>query len=479
MQPQDLRQQVSRLLTGKKLFLKIFLWFWLTVIGMMSAIFIPRFQSVRVIKQPDMFATVAPILAAQATQAYETGGAAAFQRFASSYVDNRERKLYLLDGYYHDVLSREISDDGLRLAHSAKTGQLLLLHSRIAAFRYVSPLGRPYIFLLYTAKVTALFGNATVEDVLYRVFIILVITLMCFWLARHITAPILKLQEAARLISQGKLSARAPSALFRRHDELRDLSIDFNTMVERIEALVGTHKRLLASVSHEVRSPLTRLTVATAFLRRPNRPEDVVFLNRIDHEVVVMDVLMGQLLTLARLEGAVQEERLRPVDLSQLLEEVAADANFESAPLNKEVVLRLEAQVTLPRADSVALRSALENVIRNATRYAPENTAVLVQLVQKGEGQLRQAVITVRDAGPGVPEKDLDSIFQPFFRVVTSHESDSGNGLGLTIAAEAVHLHNGKIVARNQATGGLEVEFSIPVASGGLPRDRDRAGFVA
>src|SRR3984893_4021235 len=132
-----------------RLFLTIFFWFWLTAWGIVAIVVLGnRLTGMRQVSAPNMYATVAPILAAEAVKAYESGGPEAFARFSQSNVQEKERQLFLLDGFYKDVLSRPISDDGLRLSHAAKNGPLLVLLGPIAAYKFVSSTGHPYILML-------------------------------------------------------------------------------------------------------------------------------------------------------------------------------------------------------------------------------------------------------------------------------------------------------------------------------------------
>lgn len=458
------RRRLSILLTGHKLFLKIFLWFWLTLLGIITGVLVaPRLTKFHEVQPPNMNAVVAPMLAAQAVRSYETAGAAGFEKFAHENVDDQGRRLYLLNGVYQDVLGRPLPEHGFEIAKRVRANQLLFFRNEIAAYRYISSSGRPYTFLLLLNNGVGKLVEATSRRrwALFATMLFLV-TLPCFWLARHIAGPILQVQRAAQRVAQGDLSARVPARLMKRHDELRDLTGDFNLMVGRIEALVRTHKRLLASVSHETRSPLTRLTLATALLRRHEQPQTSALLDRVDREVATMDVLMGQLLTLARLDGGVQGNKTATVDLLAVLEEVVADANFEADSGTPRVQLSATESAHVQGADGVTIRSALDNVVRNALRHTHAPDPIEVTLDIDAESVPRLALICVRDAGPGVPQEHLETIFQPFFRVV-SEGAPKGNGLGLTIAEEALRLHGGNIRASNRPGGGLEVKIRLPL----------------
>jgi signal transduction histidine kinase len=423
-----------------------------------------RFTGMHVVSPPNMYATVAPILAAEAVHAYETGGAQGFSRFSQTKVDNAERQLYLLNGFDRDVLSRPISDDGIRVAHAAKVGQLLVLRSNIAAYKVISPTGHPYILMLYMKSAIGQVGEVFYENgLLFNLAFILLVTGFCFSLAYHIASPIHSIQSVARKVAQGDLKARVPARVSKRYDELASLARDFDSMVDRLEALIGAQRNLLSSVSHELRSPLTRINLSVSLLRKyPSRDNEDTF-QRLERDVSRIDVLMGQLLTLSRLEAGLPFGESVDVDVVQIVEEVVADGDFEAQVSGKSVTLHVEGPVVVRNADSFALRSACENIIRNAVRFTPPATEVQVVLRVQDCPSGPRAFLSVRDYGPGVPEESLQSIFRPFVRI---DEGDGGNGLGLAIASEAIRMHHGMISASNlPPPAGLEVTIQLPLAA--------------
>jgi signal transduction histidine kinase len=449
-----------------RLFVKIFLWFWLTVWGILAIVFLSnRLTGMRQVTAPNMYATVAPILAAEAVNAYESGGPQAFARFSQRDDHGLERKLYLLDGFYKDVLSRPVTDDGLRVAHAAKRDQLVLFRAHIAAYKFISPSGHPYILMLYLRTGLGALGEALFADRgLFCISLFLLVTLLCFWLAYHIASPIHSIQSAARKVAQGDLKARVPVAVSKRHDELAALAIDFDSMVDRLGVLIRLQKDLLSSVSHEVRSPLARINLSLAILKKrlPAPTDDV--LQRLESDVNRIDLLMGQLLMLSRLEAGLSSAERDEVDLSQIVEEVTADGNFEAQAFGKSVSLRAMDYVFLQNADPHALRSACENIIRNAIRFTRAGTNVQVVLQMDRSTLEPVALLSVQDSGPGVPEEFLQAIFQPFVQVPSETSIETGNGLGLAIALEAVRMHGGTISAANRPSGGLEICVRLPVA---------------
>jgi two-component system, OmpR family, sensor histidine kinase CpxA len=450
-----------------RLFLKIFLWYWLTAWAMIAIVLLgSRLTGMRQVSAPNMYATVAPILAEESVKAYESGGPEAFVRFSQG--DDRrdlERQLFLLDGFYKDVLSRPLSDDGLRVAHAAKDGQLVVFRGHIAAYKFVSSSGHPYILMLYLKSDLRQIGDILLSAGLpFTISLILLVTLLCLGLAYHIASPIHSIQSTARRVAQGDLKARVPSFVSRRFDELAALAKDFDSMVHRLDSLIQTQKKLLNSVSHELRSPLARINLSLALLRTRFSADSDDLFQRLDRDVERIDLLMGQLLTLSRLEAGFSSAEREDVDFAQLVEEVAADGNFEAQALGKSVSLQTIGSIVLSDADPHALRSACENIIRNAVRFTPPGGDVQIVLKIDRSAPEPLTLLSVRDRGPGVPEDSLQAIFQPFYRINGDAESTGGNGLGLAIASEAIRLHGGRIRARNLQPTGLEIIVQLPVA---------------
>ena len=448
-----------------RLFITIFLWFWIAAWGIFATVFlINDLKGIRQVSTPSMYTTIAPLLAAEAVRTYEVGGAAAFERFTQS-SSQPDRRIFLLDGFYKDVLGGALTNDGLEVAHAARNGQLVMLGSNIAAYKFVSASGRPYVLLIYLTKsarlelIEALWGR----NLPYAVGLMLLVTLLCFILAYHIAAPIHSIQSTARRVAQGDLKARVPRNVAKRFDELAALGKDFDSMVDRLEMLIETQRNLLNSVSHELRSPLARINLVVAMLKQRYASNADDMFQHLDRDVARIDILIGQLLILSRLESGLSSSEREDVDVAGLVEEVVADCNFEAEASGKSVSFRTTGALLIKSADEHALRSACENVIRNAVRFTQPGTNVEVVLDIDREALESQWILSIRDYGPGVPEDSLVSIFQPFYRIAAEGQASDGNGLGLAIAAEAVRLHRGTISASNQRPTGLEIIVRIPV----------------
>ncbi len=291
----------------------------------------------------------------------------------------------------------------------------------------------------------------------------LVSGLVCFLLARYLAAPIGRLRLAVESYAAGDLDQRVGPSLGRRKDEIADLAGAFDRMAERLQELMTSQKQLLSDASHELRSPLARLQVALGLARQRAGGRVDVELDRIEREADRLNDLIGQLLSLARLESGVDPAEREPVDLVELLETVAADADFEARARNRRVGIEKAVPATT-HASASLLHSALENVVRNAVKYTEEGTTVTLS-VDRDPDRSGWLVIKVRDRGPGVPAEVLPRLFEPFVRVGDARDRASGGyGLGLAIAERAVRLHGGRMSARNEPAGGLTVTISLPAA---------------
>jgi signal transduction histidine kinase len=453
-----------------RLFLKIFGWFWLTALVIIGIGLLARqITDPRTVKSTNVYASVAPVLAAEASRSYESEGQEGFVRFAAKLMNGRDSQLYLLDGVKNDVLGRPLPKDVLRVADAARDDHLIAtdhsLHVRVAAYKFVSDSGHPYVVVIYEHSSLLDLPELLFEKALPVVFsLLLVITALCFVLAYSIASPIWGIQSAARRVAQGDFSARAPKAVSKRGDELGALATDFDSMVERIENLIRTQRSLMNSVSHELRSPLSRLNVSLAVLRKDASVRSWSTIERMERDITRIDTLIGQLLTLSRFEASLTYGTKEDVDFTLLVQEVAADGNFEAQSLGKSVILEEANAVVLRNADSLALRSACENIIRNAIHFTRPGTDVKVTLEVNGVPGAPEVILTVRDMGPGVPEDSLENIFRPFFRVDQPGTRPQGNGLGLAIALEAVRMHHGSIAATNLSPQGLEVRVRLPTS---------------
>jgi two-component system, OmpR family, sensor histidine kinase CpxA len=285
---------------------------------------------------------------------------------------------------------------------------------------------------------------------------------ICYLLTRYLTDPVLRLRGAARRLADGELTARA-SDVKPRHDEIGELVRDFNFMAGRVEALVTSQRQLISDISHELRSPLARIN-ATLGLARQRLGQNVLF-DRLERDTERLNEMIGRLLTLARLDMTTAATEMRPTDLKTLVLDVVGDAQWEARERNCRVDLVSDGDCEI-HANPELLRSAAENVIRNAVRYTASGTAVEVSMECQHGDDGDRAIIRVSDRGPGVPAAELSNIFRPFYRVADARDRQSGGvGLGLAIAERVARVHGGSVRAENRRGGGLAVVLTFKCSS--------------
>jgi two-component system sensor histidine kinase CpxA len=289
----------------------------------------------------------------------------------------------------------------------------------------------------------------------YYGLILLAVAGLCWLLAANIASPLRQLARTVDRFGAGDLGARVE---WRRNDEIGELARAFNQMAERLQTLLTAERRLLQDISHELRSPLARLSFAAELTRKaPDRDAAVA---RLRKEIDRLADLVSGLIQVTRAEGDFADRNLTPVSLNSVVAEVTESSELEASAKHCRVEAKSDAEVEL-QGDPELLRRAVENVVRNAIRYAPESTAVEVKVGAHDS----TATVSIRDYGPGVPDEMLPRIFTPFFRVDASRDTATGGmGLGLAIAQRAVLLHHGHMEAEN-ANPGLRVTIALPLAS--------------
>ncbi len=381
----------------------------------------------------------------QARDAYERGGREGLTRCLDSLVANYPGFNYFLLEDGRDLVTGE--DRTALLARTGARWQLFDLFNPITASTS-SPDGR-YAFI---AIVPRRFVDVRLYTPYYLV-LLCAIAFLCWVLTFQFASPMNRLTEAVRRFGAGDLGARFHTT---RGDEIGELARAFDQMADRIETLLTAERRLLQDISHELRSPLARLSFAAELARTSPDREGAAM--RVDKEVRRLSDLVENLLQVTRAEGDPAERNLEPVALYALVREILEDCEIEAAARGCRLRLKGSDGLHL-RADRELLRRAIENIVQNAIRHAPAESTIDVTL----DGTAANASLSVRDYGPGVPTEALTAIFKPFFRVDNSRNSASGGvGLGLAIAQRAIQVHNGRVWAEN-AQPGLRVCVALPV----------------
>lgn len=283
-------------------------------------------------------------------------------------------------------------------------------------------------------------------------------------LARYVALPLKQIRASAHRIADGELDARVGPLRRGSSQEMVALAREFDLMAARIERLIQDHRRLIGDVAHELRSPLARLGVAIELSRSDSEPaERDANHARVALELQRMDRLIGQALDLSRLESGAHGV-IETGDLGAIVTARVQDARFEASQRAVDIVQG--AAPLLPVCGELDLiASAVENVLRNALRFTPEGSHVAIHLARDESGQEPRAVLAIRDHGSGVPESDLERIFEPFYRSADTRQQAAGigGGLGLAIARSSILRAGGTISARNCGGGGLEVRIELPL----------------
>jgi two-component system, OmpR family, sensor histidine kinase CpxA len=452
----------------RNLFAKIFVWFCVTLFaGVLASLL-----ATGILMEHGVFETLSAqvskaglaLAGVTAAQIYEDQGKPSLQDYFNRVQDTGGGRLFLVDETDREVNGHALSGTALALLPRARAENgVVAAHTRqttIRALAIKGPKGSSYVLLRETRR--------PLPRSWPRIFIHLLALLvtggvLCYVLARHLSTPLRVLQNAARRLAEGDLNVRVAPELGARKDEIGQLAVDFDSMAARLQDLLDSHQRLLRDISHELRSPLTRLRVALELARQRSGPQAEDAIHRIEKESDRLNSLIAQLLTLARLERGLDGESREVVDLRELLEDVVADANFEAG--SETCTEHYEDSVPLfVEGHPELLRSAIENVIRNAVRHTLEGSRVEVTLSMDPSAKDATAVIRIRDHGPGIPEEELSKVFRPFYRTSEARDRHTGGaGLGLAIAWRAVQVHAGSITAQNASGGGLLVQIRLPL----------------
>ncbi len=443
------------------LFWKIFLWFLLAITLIVSVSLVVSFST-----QSEPFAerwrgiitNTLTVYTETAKQIYDSEGEKGVDKFlntikkASNYRDvcvTNDKNKPCFDGEngQHSLATIQNAFNNDEIAF-----EFLNADENYSAKRFTTLKGEVFVFVLRIEfpRPPIPFGVDWKTRGIRLFTILLTAALLCYALARYLVKPIIKLGTATKHFADGDLQARAG---IKRRDEIGQLAKDFDEMAKQIESLITSQTRLTRDISHELRSPLARMNVALELAK--NTTNNETFLNRIETESNRLNEMISNILTLSKLESKSETIDKREVNLAKLFENVVADAKFEAEAKGKSVEI-LQKDACKIIGNERLLRSAIENVLRNALRYTKDKVEVSLQTKQN------QAFITIRDYGDGIPEAELKEIFQPFYRVSESRTRKSGGiGLGLAIAEQSVHAHKGEISARNTENG-LIVEIILP-----------------
>jgi signal transduction histidine kinase len=452
---------------ARSLFLRIFIWFWMTVIvtgiALILAFLLQRGSIPS--RWNGMLNDTARYSGTIAISEMDRGGVPA----VSSYLEHLEWEGHLQACLFDSsgvALAGQHCAGFEEMAHHVMAARTPMLRMRFGILRAAMMLtgsdGQAYIFATeLPAGPRTTFGANHFSFLTEWGVALLVSGCICYLLTRYLTAPILRLREASQQLAVGNLSSRAAPEMARRRDELGELIVDFNGMASRIEQLVIGQRQLIGDISHELRSPLARLNVALDLIRE-GRSSDLA-VDHMEQDLECLDEMIGRLLTIARLDAPSAPIQFTAVNLGDMISQIVRDAEFESRKREIQISLSAGEEYWI-EGNPELLHSAIENVIRNAIYYTHTGTSVEVRIESSGTPPGLVVHLIVRDHGPGIPEAELVHIFRPFYRVTESRDRQSGGaGLGLAIAERIVRLHHGTIRATNAAPHGLEVEIALPL----------------
>ncbi|WP_396588754.1 ATP-binding protein [Bermanella sp. R86510] len=336
--------------------------------------------------------------------------------------------------------------------HSKKRGQVLL--GRL----FLLPNGQ-YVKLFFVTRVKPKPPyRVLLDNAIYMVFLMLLISGLISWLlARYWVNPIIKLRKATQKLSRGDLTTRIAPKI-KQGGEITLLASDFDAMADNLERSINSHKHLIQDISHELRSPISRLQLATELAKQSCSLNDQRSFLRIEKEIEQINHIITTLLNLPAYELEPHLALQDSIDLIGLVDSICKDAHYQ---VNGRQIMFDTGTLSscIITANAALLRSAIENIIQNAIRYHEGNTPIEVKLEEAGQ----DIIIRCCDQGQGVENAQLDAIFKPFFRTSTSRDRASGgNGLGLAISKRAVELHGGQIYAQNRLPKGLCIIITLP-----------------
>ena len=494
----------------RSLFLKIFLSFWLALaLSVVLAILVTL--AMRPQRDSATWEALRAKALTEAVQAYEQGGEPVVREYLEDLEQSHHVRAFLFDEQGNELSQRPAPPWAERIARGRAMRRPPGFWAKWMPERFMrqsttGASGRPFTLVIELPPGPRLFFGPHGVPGLGLLIAIVSSGVVSYVLARYLTAPVVRLRTATQQLAAGDLTARAEAPPKRRRDEIAELVRDFNGMAplvgHRVELIVreetstelqlsdpsfvqcfvicnkvgewltgnllgpivvNAQNRLLNDVSHELRSPLARLNVALGLARQRTGPEAQGALERIEREAERLNELIGRLLEIARLESG-EEVQKSAVNLAEMLHEICKDADFEAQSRNCRVKCVI-ADACIVMGHARLLHSAIENVVRNATRYTREGTEVEIRLEKAQDAKGAEAVVRVADSGPGVPEETLHKLFRPFYRLDDARNRQTGGvGLGLAITERTVRLHGGRVKAANRPEGGLIVEIRLPLA---------------
>lgn len=449
----------------RSLYWKIFLSFWLASILIIVTTAWVASEIARKSAIPTQERAFMDSYANAAVVIFESGQHAALNKWLEKTSLSKQMDLFLLTNK-GDIVGNQPTPDlvkqiSLKLTQGRLDSGIFKSGNLIVSHEILSPTGIAYRLAAVSEKPLSPIVRIPWEGFTIRLLLAIFISgFICYLLSLYLTSPLTSLRRAAQSLAKGKLNTRVGHFTGHHHDEIAELSDDFNSMAEQLETLIHSKERLLQDISHELRSPLARLHVAIELGRKKCTKIAQIEFDRMESECLRLNELISEILEFARLEKSTDTLDKSLVNLPMLLSNLLKDANYEFSETTPRVTLGKMEPIQL-MLDERLIHRAIENIIRNALRYSLKSHPVLLSMYT--EPHNKKIFIEIADNGPGVPENQLKKIFNPFYRVDTAREKKTGGyGLGLAIAQQAIQLHGGEIRAMNRQQGGLLVRIILP-----------------
>lgn len=450
---------------NRRLFWKIFLPFWAAQALLLGALYLR--VHIRINSehpwwiQPER--REMPVLASLAATTFERQGQAGLATLLDELSLPRRSQFWLVDGSGRELSGREIPQNILQGAAVAERteGVHRSYEANVLAAAATTSQGK---YTLIAELVPPPLSERIPGDILWTLKLGTIFSaIICFLIAHYLTKPIERLRDATNQLARGNLDIRAGENLGNRSDEIADLVRDFDSMADELRKQIKSERSLLSGVSHELRSPIARIRLALTLARRGGDSEREEMLDRIEQDTIQLDAMLEQILTVARLESGQIKPRFEPLVLNDMIDDVLHDAKFEAAATHATITYEGVENIRV-NGDPGMLRSAIENVVRNAIFYSGEGGKIEVKLTTMGKG----AQLAVRDNGPGVPPEKMPLIFEPFYRVDDARGSATGGmGLGLAIVQNAILAHPGAaFAAQNVEPHGFEIRLKFNMLPG-------------
>jgi two-component system sensor histidine kinase CpxA len=462
---------------NRRLFWKIFLPFWVAQALLLGVLYMRLHYRLHAENpwwiQPDR--RLVPSLADLAAHRFEGSGQPALRALLDQSSIPHRVNYWLLDAGGRELSGQPLPPEIRAFAERALRNEGMVRPDE--AIVIVSPITTAHgSYLLIGEFIPPPLSERVPGDILWVLKLGTVISaLMCLVIAHYLSKPIERLRNATNELARGNLDIRVGASMGRRRDEIADLVRDFDSMAGELRNQIQSERNLLSGVSHELRSPIARMRLALALARSSDTPERNEMLDRIEQDTIQLDSMLERILTVARLENGQYKPKFESISLNDLIGEVLDDARFEAAATGAIINYADDALLEV-NGDPGLLRSAIENVVRNAIFYSGQDGQIDVR-VRLEDGN---AVLTVRDHGSGVPQDALPLLFKPFYRVDDARGTNTGGmGLGLAIVRNAVAAHGGTVTARNASPHGLEVELRLPVSGSSATARNSAAQFIA